>query len=71
MIISQDGVKRRLEGAFGLCIDVDELDALARHLRFLHAGMVATGSTYGWLTVDTSHPDKSPPNHAPRNWSET
>ena len=70
-VISKDGVKRWIETPFALCIDTEHFGSLIKSMQAAHAGMVANGTTYGWVRVDTDHPDlDSAPNTAPRAWAE-
>jgi len=68
-VISKDGVKRYLETPFALCIDTEHFASLIDVLKSAHAGMVANGTSYGWVRIDPSHPDPdSAPNTPPLEW---
>lgn len=70
LILSKDGVKREIETPFALCISPVDMQHLAQELIAQAAGMQANGGSYGWVLIDTGHPDKSPPNTPPRKWTE-
>lgn len=68
-VISKDGVKRFLETPFALCIDTEHFANLIKTLQSAQAGMVANGTTYGWVRIDTGHPDPdSKSNTEPLPW---
>jgi hypothetical protein len=70
-IVSKDGVKRTLETPFAMCIDAEEFATLIWALQRAQAGMTAIGSGYGWVRIDTDHPDPdSKPNTAPIPWAQ-
>jgi hypothetical protein len=70
-VISKGGVKRSLETPFALCIDAEHFADLIKAMQFAHAGMVASGISYGWVRIDTSHPDPDGPlNTPPMEWSK-
>ncbi len=68
LIISKDGVKRGIETPFALCCSTEDLTTLALTLQQFAAGMRDSGSTYGWVRVDTDHPDDAPANTPPLPW---
>lgn len=70
LIISQDGVKLELSGAFGLCATPDDLGVLIRELQAAKAGMDGCGTAYGWVRIDPSHPCDAAPNTPPKKWRD-
>ena len=71
LVLSKDGVKREIQTPFALCCDMEELDRLIRAMQAARAGMTETGGTYGWLRIDTAHPDPDgPANTPPLKWTE-
>lgn len=68
VVISKDGVKRYLETPFALCIDTEHFAKLIDVLKSAHAGMVANGTSYGWVRIDPSHPDSDSTSTPPLEW---
>jgi hypothetical protein len=69
IILSKDGVKREIETPFAMCIDREDLEALIRSLRELHAAMTEMNASYSWIRVDPSHPCDAPANTPPLPWT--
>ena len=70
LIIAKGGLKREIQTPFALCCDIEEMDGLIRALQFARAGMVNSGSSYGWMRIDTDHPCDGPSNTPPLQWNQ-
>jgi hypothetical protein len=67
-VISQDHIKREIEGPFAMCCSMDDLETLIRELQRQRGAMGE--STYGWFRIDPSHPCDCDPNTRPLKWTE-
>lgn len=68
LIISQNHIKRELDGAFAMCCSMSDLDALIQELQSQRAAM--RDCSYGWIKVDPSHPSDAPANTRPLKWTD-
>jgi hypothetical protein len=70
LIISADGVKRRLPDAFGICGRPECVRQLGEALIQAAAAMEASpgGCTYGWTHVNLNHPSDAP-SGPPQEWA--
>ena len=69
LVLFKDGVKREIETPFALCIGRGDLHQLIDELKFVAGGMDGSGSSYGWVRIDPSHPADCKPNTPPMPWS--
>lgn len=65
IVISRNGVKRWLETPFALCGKRQDLAEIGAEI----IKQASTLPGYGWIRIDTSHPDQSPADTQPEPWS--
>ena len=63
LIISQDGIKREIEGSFDICLSKDDATSLVRKLQ-------AFEPAYGWLKIFSDFKDHGGENTRPLKWKD-